>query len=225
VEVEALSSQLQLYYGRRAGEYEGIYQRPERQSDLRALASLVCAALAGHDVLEIACGTGYWTEAFAPVARSVLATDTSSEVLELARRKSYPPGRVRLAEADAYAPHLMDGRFTAAFAGFWWSHVPREAIDGFLRGLHGRLGAGARVVLCDNRYVEGNSTPIARADAGGNTYQSRRLAIGDTYDVLKNFPSADELRRVLQSHGAVDLTLTELTYYWCLTYFVGAPNP
>jgi SAM-dependent methyltransferase len=219
-----LNSALLGYYARRADEYERVYQKPERQSELAAVALLLRSALAGHDVLELACGTGYWTAVLAPVAGSVLATDASPEVLELARRKSYPPNRVRLAVADAYAPERIDGRFTAAFAGFWWSHIPLEAVSGFLRGLHRRLGVGVQVVLCDNCYVESSSTPLARTDAAGNTYQQRRLENGEAYEVLKNFPSAEALIRVLRAHGAIDLSFTELTYYWCVTYLIGAAN-
>jgi SAM-dependent methyltransferase len=220
-----LNQSLLRYYAERADEYERVYQKPERQPELTALADLLRANLAGRDVLEIACGTGYWTSVIAPVARSIVATDASPEVLELAGRKKYPAGRVRLAVADAYAPDRVEGRFTAAFAGFWWSHVPRRRLPGFLDALHGRLGPGARVVFCDNCYVEGNSTPIARADDAGNTYQRRRLENGDEYDVLKNFPSAAEVDRVLRSQGAVGITFAELTYYWCVGYRVGAVIP
>src|SRR6185369_2752294 len=118
------------YYSRRAPEYERIYHKPERQADLRALEALVLGDVAGHDVLEIACGTGWWTERIARVARSVLATDASEEVLEIAKSKPAPAGRVRFAIADAFAPRTIAGEFTAAFAGFWWSHVPREGLGG-----------------------------------------------------------------------------------------------
>jgi SAM-dependent methyltransferase len=213
------------YYGKRAEEYEQVYAKPERQPELAALALLLRGSLAGHDVLELACGTGYWTAAIAPTARSLVATDVSSEVLELARRKHYPAGRVRLETGDAYAPEQIGGRFTAVFAGFWWSHVPRQELPRFLGSLHRRMGSDALVVLCDNRYAEGSSTPISRTDAAGNTYQRRVLDNGAEFEVLKNFPSTGELKRILRSQGATDIALTELTYYWCVTYRVGAVSP
>lgn len=74
------------------------------------------------------------------------------------------------------------------------------------------------MVFCDNRYVEGSSTPIAREDVAGNTYQLRCLANGGEHEILKNFPSAADLDRVLRSHGGTDISLTELTYYWCAAY-------
>ncbi len=80
------------YYTRRALEYERIYHKPERQEDLGTLRLLVAEQLADREVLEIACGTGYWTEVIAPAARSVVATDASEAVMDVARHKTYPEG-------------------------------------------------------------------------------------------------------------------------------------
>jgi len=213
------------YYAERADEYELIYRKPERQADLATLAQELKATLAGHDVLELACGTGYWTRLYAPGAASVLATDLSPEVLELARSKRYPSNRVGFALADAYRVDRIPGRFTAVFAGFWWSHVPREQLAGFLAGLQRRFGAGTRVVFCDNRFVAGSSTPVTRRDSRGNTYQARRLQGGAEYEVLKNFPTLEEIGETLHSAGASEIRPTELTFYWCVSYLTGNPAP
>jgi SAM-dependent methyltransferase len=217
-----LSRSLTQYYAERAPEYERVYEKPERQQELAALARLLRSRLAEEDLLEIACGTGYWTELLAPVVRSLVATDANAEVLELARLKSYPAGRVTLELADAYAPREIAGQFTAGFAGFWWSHVPRERLADFLGALHRRLGGGARMVFCDNRFSEGSSTPISRVDRAGNSYQQRRLDGGQEYEILKNFPEGSELVNVLAESGAIDVTLDELRYYWCVSYRIGA---
>ena len=205
------------YYRRRAGEYEAIYALPERQADLARLRSMLAARLAGTRVLELACGTGYWTTLIATVAKSVLATDFSEEPMRIARAKSYPPGKVRFELADAYALEAALGRFDAAFAGFWWSHVPRERIDEFLASLHARLEPGARVLLLDNLYVEGNSTPVAEIDKVGNTYQMRTLGDGSRVRVLKNFVSQTELRERF-APCAASFSFEALQYYWLAEY-------
>ncbi len=56
------------YYAKRASEYERIYEKPERQNDLEILRNLFRKTLAGRNVLEIACGTGYWTQVVAQTA-------------------------------------------------------------------------------------------------------------------------------------------------------------
>lgn len=207
------------YYAQRAEEYERIYAKPERQADLAALREHVHGLLAGHDVLELACGTGYWSAPVAEVARSLVATDAVEEVLDVARRKRVPPGRVVFARADAYDPGAVAGNFTAAFAGFWWSHIPKRDLLRFLAALHRRMGVGARVVFFDNRYVEASSTPIVDRDADGNQYQDRALSDGSRHRVLKNFPSTAELRATV-SNTAHEIEIVELTYFWCLSYRV-----
>ena len=208
---------LEKYYSKRAGEYEKVYDKPERQAELAWLRSHVEAFARGRRVLEVACGTGYWTAELARSAESVLATDVGEEVLAVARARGLD-GRVAFARADAFSLNALFGRFDAAFAGFWWSHVRRADLPRFLSGLHARLERPARVLLMDNRYVEGSSTPLSRSDEEGDTYQQRRLADGTTHEVRKNFPSADEVRRALEAAGAIASEVGETTHFWHASY-------
>jgi SAM-dependent methyltransferase len=214
---EAAEAGLLDYYRRRAGEYEAIYAKPERQADLAFLEKEIPARLRGARVLEVACGTGYWTERVARGAAKIVATDAAEEPMRIARSKSYPEGVVRFELADAYALDARLGRFDAGLAVFWWSHVPRQRAAEFLDSFHGCLTGGARVLLMDNVYAEGSSTPICEVDAQGNTYQMRRLADGSRLRVLKNFPSADELRERLAPHAA-SFAFETLQYYWLAEY-------
>jgi len=208
------STELVEYYRRRAGEYEAIYARPERQSDLLLLKKKLAELLKHARVLEVACGTGYWTRVICEAASSVTATDLAEEPMHIARAKSYPKNNVAFVAADAYALPAGLGSFDAALAVFWWSHVPRQRIAEFLGSLHARLEPGARVLLLDNLYVAGNSTPVVETDVDGNTYQLRALADGSRFRVLKNYPSKEELRKVLgrQVHYRA------LQYYWLAEY-------
>ena len=205
------------YYRRRAGEYEAIYAKPERQADLATLRQAIPARLAGRRVLEVACGTGYWTALVAPLAMSIVATDAVEEPMAIARTKAYPPGRVRFALADAFRLGTDLGRFDAALAIFWWSHVPLARLGEFLASLHRRLEPGARVVLMDNLFVDSSSTPIAERDAHGNTYQVRKLADGTENRVLKNFPSESGLAAAFKPHAA-RFSYRALEYYWLAEY-------
>lgn len=209
---------MEAYYARRAREYEGIYDKPERQADLARMRADIPALFVNQRVLEIACGTGYWTPLIAEQAESVLATDYNEEPLAIAKSKNYRKGNVRFAQADAYALPDWENKFSACYAGFWWSHVPLGRIDRFLSSLAQALQPGATVAFMDNRYVQGSSTPISRKDAEGNTYQVRRLADGSSHEVLKNFPSAQELRARLGE----DVRYVEYEYYWVASYRIMA---
>ena len=211
------SPELVDYYRRRAREYEAIYAKPERQSDLAILKKHLPERLAGQRVLEVACGTGYWTVLVARTAAQVVATDATEEPMRIAMSKDYGERNVRFELADAYALSPALGSFDAAFACFWWSHVPLSRVDDFLASLHARLEPGARVLLMDNTWFEGSSTPISERDAEGNTYQLRPLADGSTNRVLKNFPTESELRAALAPHGR-EFSYRALDYYWLVEY-------
>lgn len=205
---------IQEYYARRAPEHDLVYEKPERQADLESLRSLLGELLAGHDVLELACGTGYWTQVIAGTARSVVGVDVNPEVLSLAKLRLDPVRSVSFTIADATRPTDIEGEFTAALATFWWSHVPIRDLPVFLDDLRRRLGEGARLVFVDNRYVDGSSTPIEERDSSGNSYQMRTLEDGSRHRVLKNFPEPREIRAALAEVGAgVELKL--LDHYWC----------
>jgi protein-L-isoaspartate O-methyltransferase len=168
-------------------------------------------------VLDVGCGTGYWTQFYAPLAQQVTGVDVNRETLEVAVEKNWPEERVEFRIADAYALPDDLGEFGAAFAGFWWSHIPVRERPRFYASLHRRLRAGAIVVLLDNLYVEGSNTPISRRDAEGNTYQQRRLADGSEHEVLKNFPTEEILEADVAS-SARNARYTALDYYWVFRY-------
>jgi demethylmenaquinone methyltransferase/2-methoxy-6-polyprenyl-1,4-benzoquinol methylase len=214
---------MEAYYARRAREYESIYEKPERQADLAQLRSGLPMLFKGERVLEIACGTGYWTPLIAAHAESVLAIDYAEETLAIAKSKAYGKANVRFERGDAYALPAWPQKCSACFAGFWWSHVPLARLDAFLQGLQERLEPRARVAFLDNRYVEGSSTPLSRRDAEGNTYQQRRLADDSSHEVLKNFPTEQEMRLRLRRFGT-DIGFSEYEYYWVATYRIMSPG-
>jgi ubiquinone/menaquinone biosynthesis C-methylase UbiE len=207
----------ETYYANRAREYERIYDKPERQHELAWLRERVPELLRGRTVLEVACGTGYWTQYIARAAKHVNACDINESVLEIAREKPIPAGRATFFKADAITLQGVPAGCDAAFAGFWWSHVKKSELALFVKELSLRLQPGALVGILDNSYAEGSSTPISRRDAEGNTYQMRTLANGDKYEVLKNFPSALELTEAVRP-VAREAHLESLTYYWLLVF-------
>ncbi|MCI0597054.1 MAG: class I SAM-dependent methyltransferase [candidate division Zixibacteria bacterium] len=210
-------SNLVEYYAKRASEYEKIYLKPERQKDLAFLRQRLPEELAGEDVLEIACGTGYWTQLAAQTAHSILAMDINEEVLQIARAKTYPKGNVVFEKRDLFQLSGLTGRFTAGLVAFWWSHLKKSEIAEFLRHFHQALAPDAKVVFMDNNYVPGSSFPISRTDDEGNTYQLRTLENGTEYEVLKNFPTESELRQVVDGFTK-NIHFFNLTHYWLLSY-------
>lgn len=205
------STSISAYYDARLAEYEEVYGKPERQHDLLRLRQLILGDVENAHLLEIACGTGYWTKIASCSAADITATDISGNALVFARRKTYGCPLTFL-QADAYD---MVGfhHFSATMNMFWWSHVPIARLQHFLQAASQTALAGGRLICADNRYVEGSSTKIARTDADGNTYQLRKLKNGLEHLVLKNFPTKDSIRAMLNMHCS-KVHVVELDYYW-----------
>ena len=208
------------YYAARAPEYDRVYLKPERQADLGEIRRWLPTLFTGKSVLEVACGTGYWTQCIAPVATTVLGVDAAPETLQIARTRVRPE-QATFVTGDAYRLPPAAHGFQSAFAGFWFSHIPKDRIREFLIHLHRALVPGATVVFLDNRFVDGNSTPISERDAQGNTYQTRLLDDGSRHRVLKNFPSPSELRHAIEGIGT-DCQFHEWQYYWAVEYAADA---
>jgi len=207
------SGALAEYYQQRAPEYDEVYAKPERQDDLAELKRLLPRLVAARSVLEIAAGTGYWTQVIASAAASVTATDLNPETLAVAASRDYGAAAPVLLTADAYRLDTVPGNFDLVFCGFWWSHIPRGDVARFLAGVSARVAPGTHLVILDNRYVPGSSHAITRTAPGGDTYQLRRLRDGRRYEVLKNFPTQQQLAADL-APWATGLRFTELPYYW-----------
>ena len=74
---------MQQYYRARAPEYDLFYDVPDRLDELAQLRAWLIERTKGRTILEVAAGTGYWTEVVAPFAKAITATDYNIETLRL----------------------------------------------------------------------------------------------------------------------------------------------
>lgn len=82
-----------------------------------------------------------------------------------------------------------------------------------------KINKGSTVIIIDNEYVEGNSTPIDFTDESGNSYQLRKLEDGSEHRVIKNYPSDDELKMLLKPYASL-VKIERLEYFWILKFNV-----
>ncbi|WP_409188746.1 class I SAM-dependent methyltransferase [Bradyrhizobium sp. RDM4] len=165
---------MEAYYRERATVYDEFYQVERRKNDLVALRSWVVKRVQGRTILEVAAGTGYWTEVAAPEARAITATDYNAETLAIAAQRRLGT-HVTLAVADAYQLPNFSGAFDVGMAMLWWSHVRKERRREFLSHFISRLEPGALILMLDQFYVDGVSSPISRKDEYDNLYAVRTL--------------------------------------------------
>lgn len=215
---EKVNLDLISYYHSRAKEYDKIYSKPERQEELLTISEFIKEIFAGINVLEIACGTGYWTEKISSSAKLVTAIDVNKNVIKIAEERTRKNRNINYIVSDLYT-FKSEIEYDSLFGGFIWSHIPYEVLDVFIKTVNGFVKPGAEVVLIDNNYVEGSNTPISHFDDKGNTFQQRELQDKSRHQVLKNFHPKEFLRKKLSKYTR-EIKIISLKYYWILCYKV-----
>jgi ubiquinone/menaquinone biosynthesis C-methylase UbiE len=213
---DKMNTDLVSYYKDRAKEYEKIYSKPERQEDFKSATKILQEIFTDKQVLEIACGTGYWTEKIAATANSILATDINETVIDIAKKKDFSSKQVSFEVADIY--NFPDrNKYESLFGGFIWSHILLQDLDKFISTVNSFVSPGGTVVFMDNNFVEGSNHPITKTDEQGNTFQTRKLEDNTAHLVLKNFPTEFFLQQKLKDISS-NFKFINLTYYWIICY-------
>jgi 2-polyprenyl-3-methyl-5-hydroxy-6-metoxy-1,4-benzoquinol methylase len=184
------------YYRRRAGEYD-VTAYGEDFAEVRAhIARLVAEMRPTGRVLEIACGTGLWTEALAGWADAVTALDAAPEALAIAR------DRVRVASVSFEVADVFSWdpatRFDVIFFSAWLSHVPASRFGQFWQLLGSWLAANGRVLFLDEHIDERDKEAYI---AGFDEVVERQLRDGSTFRVIKNFVDPERLEVQLRRLG------------------------
>lgn len=191
-----LIEQQKAYYRARAGECdewflrEGRYDRgPEHRAQWWAEVDEVRAALERFNpsgrVLELACGTGWWTEQLVRWADDVTAVDASAEVLAL-NRERVGDAKVRHVQADLFAWTPEPAAYDVVFFSFWLSHVPPERFDAFWAMVRGALKPGGRAFLVDSLRTE-QSIATDHVLPDDDIVLERRLNDGRRFSIYKLF--------------------------------------
>jgi demethylmenaquinone methyltransferase/2-methoxy-6-polyprenyl-1,4-benzoquinol methylase len=225
------------YYRARAGEYDdwwfrrGRYDRG-REANARwfAEAAQVQAAFdrfaPAGEVVELACGTGLWTERLVAHANRVTAIDSSPEAIELARERvgeapAIGKAPVEYVQADLFAWEAERLHDVCCFA-FWLSHVPEERFASFWGKVRRALKPDGRVFFVDSAPSERASAADHKLQADGEQTMLRRLADGSEYRIVKHWFRPAELQQRIAALGwRVEVAMTSEFF----VYGQAAPEP
>ncbi len=203
------------YYRARAGEYEQIYYRdvPERRKEIDDACEFVRKVATKKTVLDLACGTGYWTKVASETAKSVVAVDIAPEMIKEAKSKKYGCP-VEFAVSDLYHPPFAPGSFDLIILGFWLSHEPRQNYDNLFDSILSPLRPDGHIWMIDNNPpAEGAKSDSVGLDEFGNNRKLRRLQNGDEFIIVKNYFSKEELQNLLSKRFKIE-SLIHQKYYW-----------
>ncbi|UCC43635.1 MAG: class I SAM-dependent methyltransferase [Candidatus Zixiibacteriota bacterium] len=210
-----MSDEMQRYYALRAPEYEQIYFRdiPDRRRELDAAAASIEKIAQGKTVLELASGTGYWTQVMSNTAERIMAVDLAPEMVREARKKQYQCP-VELVHGDLYEMPFERSGFDLVALGFWMSHHPRQRFGTLFDVLVYGLKPDGKIWVVDNNPpAEGPELKFVRTDEHGNNYKQRRLNDGREFVVLKNYFSEAELKVLFSTRFDIE-SMVYGTYYW-----------
>ena len=185
-------------WSRRTGENEGLPEPDESWfAEARTLLEALDASGLSGDVLEIASGTGVWTEALVRRAASVTALDSSQEMIERCSRRLKGNSKIKFVLADFYS-WTPDTAYDAVTFSFWISHVPSARLDEFASKVARCLKPGGMVFFVDQQ--EGARANEILASPDGEIAR-RTLKDGREFRVVKHFYSPDEISDSFRRSG------------------------
>lgn len=207
---EDLLSEQRSYYQARAPEYDEWWQRQGRfdrgedellewQRQVAVVDDALASFGATGSVLELAGGTGWWTERLARTADHLTVVDSSPEVLALNQERVGRPD-VRYVVADLF-DWQNDSHYDVVFFSFWLSHVPRPRFGEFWSLVASWLTPSGRAFFIDNRNDPQPGTPVN--DPFVIKYDTdlhlRRLSDGSEYRVVSVMYEPGELQSLIEA--------------------------
>ncbi len=198
------------YYRARASEYDEWFLRQGRYDHGAELNARWFAEVdeavraleafgATGEVLELAAGTGLWTQRLARTAASVTVVDSAPEMLALNAARVGSPA-VQYVQADLFSWRPAR-RYDVVFFSFWLSHVPPERFDAFWRLVRECLAPGGRVFFLDGLYTETSTAMDHQLEGPEAAELTRRLNDGREFRIVKVFHRPEELSARLRALG------------------------
>lgn len=203
--VERVLAEQRRYYRERAPEYDNWWFRRDAYAldaetearwwaDVREVEATLEAFGPRGDVLELAAGTGLWTQQLLGFTDRVTAVDAATEMLELNRERTGGAAEYVVADVFDWEPPR---EFDVCFFSFWHSHVPGRLFEAFWKLVGRALKPDGRVFLVDNarlglsRYRVSSAGEIAR----------RRLADGREFELVERLRKPADLEREVAAVG------------------------
>ncbi|MEH2421867.1 MAG: class I SAM-dependent methyltransferase [Nostoc sp.] len=198
------------YYRARANEYDQWFYRKGRydrgiQNNQRWFNEVAVIKNTLHqiggvdDILELACGTGIWTQELLSIGKKITAIDASEEVITINRSKLNSLS-VEYHLTDLFAWQAVT-QYDLVFFAFWLSHVPPKLLDSFLTKVYQSVRVGGQVFIIDSSFEPTSTANNHILKNDENIYETRKLNNGQEFQIVKVFYQPDELKVQLNKTG------------------------
>ncbi len=222
---EILQQQIE-YYRARASEYdewwyskgrydkgEALNQQWEREGQ-NVRDALYKIPKQGH-ILELAPGTGIWTQELLKIGDKITAVDASAEMIAINKAK-VQSNKVDYIQADLFR-WQSEQQYDMIFFGFWLSHVPPEKYKDFLKGVSAMLKPGGQLFIVDslrNKMATAkNQNMLERSHI-----HHRILNDGREFQIIKVFYQPDALQSDLASVNISSEVQTTAQFFYLRTW-------
>jgi ubiquinone/menaquinone biosynthesis C-methylase UbiE len=232
---DSIIQQQIAYYRARAGEYDewfyrlGRYDRGEQVNAqwfaeveivMQALHNLSSPVDGGgragvKHVLELAAGTGIWTQELLKIGQHITAIDASPEVIYINRQK-LNASNVEYIQADLFA-WQPNTEYDLVFFGFWLSHVLPEQVDAFLSKVYRSLRVGGQFFMVDSLPDNLSAAKDNAPYQPDSIYHTRKLNDGSEYQIVKVFYKPAELQAKFEQSG-FDAAIKATDHYFIYGY-------
>lgn len=185
-------------FGRAAKHYDKAAEF-QRQVGHRLLSQLPAASVAGSQILDLGCGTGYFSDQLTQRGLRVCAADLSVSMLEQAQRRC--GNRVQYLQADAEQLPLEVNQFDMAFSSLALQWCRDLSVP--LRELKRVVKPGGRILF--STLADGSLAELKAA------WQQV-----DQYQHVNQFLSPNEIKLALAQAGLpqADLEFSPVTMYY-----------
>lgn len=222
---ETIQEQI-AYYNARAKEYDEWFYRIGRYDrgleinqrwfdEVATLKNVVNKVGIVESVLELACGTGIWTQELLKIGKQITALDASQEMIEINRQKLNNASNVEYRQLDLFS-WQSDKQYDLVFFSFWLSHVPPVKVDEFLSKVYNSVLPSGKVAIVDSYFEITSSAKDHPLQDKNEIYQQRKLNDEREFQIFKIYYQPDVLLNKLTQAGfQAEVRLTD-------TYFIYA---
>ena len=198
------------YYQARANEYDEWFLRQgryDRGSDINnrwfkevdEVRGALRSAKPTGSILELACGTGLWTQLLILFSTKLTAVDSSKEMIALNKE------RVKNYQVQYHCENIFnfkpEEKFDFILFSFWLSHVPPERFNSFWDSIRSYLNPLGRVFFIDSLHAPASAAKDHQYPEKSQTIAKRRLNNGREYEIVKVFYDQDDLEKKLSGLG------------------------
>lgn len=148
--------------------------------------------------MELAAGTGWWTEKLVKYADHITAVDSSSETLAICKAK-VGAQKVSFIKDDIFS-FKPDKLYDLVFFSFWLSHVPPDKFNSFWQLVSNSLKKNGRVFFIDSLKHE-TPKPKSNSQKPEDITSLRNLKSGKEFKIIKIFYQPQKLSQKLQKLG------------------------